>query len=62
VLLPVATLLRKLEPMGVCSRDPPLGKTRDTSNSGRQLHTRHGAVEAITDRFRSMLEQTDDEK
>jgi hypothetical protein len=62
VLLPAATLLRKFEPMGVCSRDPALGKPRDGSNSRRQLHTRHGAVEEITDRCRSMLEQPDDNK
>jgi hypothetical protein len=62
VLLPVATLLRKFEPMGVCSRDPALGKPRDVRNSGRQLHTRHRAVEEITDRCRSMLKQPDDQK
>jgi hypothetical protein len=55
-------LLRKFEPMGVRSRDPALGKPRDGSNSRRQLHTRHGAFEEITDRCRSMLVQPDDEK
>ena len=62
VLLPEAMLLRKFEPMGVRSRDPALGKPRDGSNSRRQLHTRHGAFEEITDRCRSMLVQPDDEK
>jgi hypothetical protein len=62
VLLSVETLLRKFEPMGVCSRDPAFGKPRHASISHRQPHTRRDADEEITDRCRSMLEQADDEK